>query len=216
MLAQIARHGHFDLEIDAKGDLEIDGHHTVEDVGWVLGQALREALGDRRGIVRFGHAYVPLDEALTRVVIDLSGRPYLVYKAEFNFARIGDLQTELIEEFLKAFVQEGRFNLHVENLYGRNQHHIAETIFKATARALHIATRVEHAEIPSTKGVLCTAERRNNLATGVSPWTLTKKATAPKGRQNPKASVAPTGLMFLDLNPRACARGYGCIARCAS
>jgi imidazoleglycerol-phosphate dehydratase len=154
MLAQIARHGHFDLEIEAKGDLEIDGHHTVEDVGWVLGQALREALGDRRGIVRFGHAYVPLDEALTRVVIDLSGRPYLVYKAEFKSPRIGDLQTELIEEFLKALVQEGRFNLHVENLYGRNQHHIAETIFKGTARALYSATRVEHAEIPSTKGVL--------------------------------------------------------------
>jgi imidazoleglycerol-phosphate dehydratase len=154
MLAQIARHGHLDLEIEAKGDLEIDGHHTVEDVGWVLGQALREALGDRRGIVRFGHAYVPLDEALTRVVIDLSGRPYLVYKAEFKSARIGDLQTELIEEFLKALVQEGRFNLHVENLYGRNQHHIAETIFKGTARALYSATRVEHAQIPSTKGVL--------------------------------------------------------------
>jgi imidazoleglycerol-phosphate dehydratase len=154
MLAQIARHGHFDVEIEAKGDLEIDGHHTVEDVGWVLGQALREALGDRRGIVRFGHAYVPLDEALTRVVIDLSGRPYLVYKAEFKSPRIGDLQTELIEEFLKALVQEGRFNLHVENLYGRNQHHIAETIFKATARALYSATRVEHAQIPSTKGVL--------------------------------------------------------------
>jgi len=154
MLAQLARHGHFDLEIEAKGDLEIDGHHTVEDVGLVLGQALRETLGDRRGIVRFGHAYVPLDEALTRVVIDLSGRPYLVYKAEFKSPRIGALQTELIEEFLKAFVQEGRFNLHVENLYGRNQHHIAETIFKATARALHTATRVEHSQIPSTKGVL--------------------------------------------------------------
>ena len=154
MLAQIARHGHFDLEVNAKGDIEIDGHHTVEDVGLVLGEALREALGDRRGISRFGHAYVPLDEALTRVVIDLSGRPYLIYKVEFKSVRVGDLQTELVEEFLKAFVQEGRFNLHVENLYGRNQHHIAETIFKATARALHLATRVEHAEIPSTKGVL--------------------------------------------------------------
>jgi imidazoleglycerol-phosphate dehydratase len=115
---------------------------------------LREALGDRRGITRFGHAYVPLDEALTRVVIDLSGRPYLVYKADFKATRVGDLQTELIEEFLKAFVQEGRFNLHVENLYGRNQHHIAETIFKATARAMRTATRVEHTQIPSTKGVL--------------------------------------------------------------
>jgi imidazoleglycerol-phosphate dehydratase len=156
MLAQVARHGRFDLDIGATGDLEIDGHHTVEDVGWVLGQTLQEALGERRGIVRFAHAYVPLDEALTRVVIDLSGRPYLVYKAEFRSARIGDLQTELIEEFLKAFVQEGRFNLHVENLYGRNQHHIAETIFKATARALHLATRMEeeYADIPSTKGVL--------------------------------------------------------------
>lgn len=156
MLAQLARHGRMDLTIAAKGDLEIDGHHTVEDVGWVLGQALQEALGDRRGIARFGYAYVPLDEALTRVVVDLSGRPYLVYKAEFKVARIGDLQAELIEEFLKALVQEGRFNLHVENLYGRNQHHIAETIFKATARALHDATRVsgDVSDIPSTKGVL--------------------------------------------------------------
>src|SRR6185295_7722811 len=115
----------------------------VEDVGWVLGQALHDALGDRRGIARFGYAYVPLDEALTRVVIDLSGRPYFVYRVEFRVARIGDLQSELIEEFLKAFVQEGKFNLHVENLYGRNQHHIAETIFKATARALRMATRVD-------------------------------------------------------------------------
>jgi imidazoleglycerol-phosphate dehydratase len=156
MLAQLARHGPFDLESDAKGDLEIDGPHTVEDVGLVLGQALREALGERRGITRFGYAYVPLDEALTRVVVDLSGRPYLVYKAEFKVPRVGDLQTELVEEFLKALVQEGRLNLHVENLYGRNQHHIAETIFKATARALRMATRVEgaNAEIPSTKGVL--------------------------------------------------------------
>jgi len=156
MLAQLARHGQMDLTIAAKGDLEIDGHHTVEDVGWVLGQALYEALGDRRGITRFGHAYVPLDEALTRVVVDLSGRPYLVYKAEFKVPRIGDLQSELIEEFLKAFVQEGKFNLHVENLYGRNQHHIAETIFKATAQALRMATRVDadSNEVPSTKGVL--------------------------------------------------------------
>jgi imidazoleglycerol-phosphate dehydratase len=155
MLAQLARHGGLDLEIEANGDLEIDGHHTVEDTGWVLGQALQEALGERRGIVRFGHAYVPLDEALTRVVVDLSGRPYLVYRAEFRVARLGELQTELIEEFLKAFVQEGRFNLHVENLYGRNQHHIAETIFKATARALRMAVGVAGgSEIPSTKGVL--------------------------------------------------------------
>jgi imidazoleglycerol-phosphate dehydratase len=156
MLAQLARHGRMDLNVKAKGDLEIDGHHTVEDVGWVLGQALYEGLGERRGIARFGYAYVPLDEALTRVVVDLSGRPYLVFKADFKVARIGDLQSELVEEFMKAFVQEGKFNLHIENLYGRNQHHIAETIFKATARALHAATRVaeEFGEIPSTKGVL--------------------------------------------------------------
>jgi len=156
MLAQLARHGRMDLTIKAKGDLEIDGHHTVEDVGWVLGQALYEALGDRRGIARFGYAYVPLDEALTRVVIDFSGRPYLVYKADFRVAKIGDLQAELVEEFMKALVQEGKFNLHIENLYGRNQHHIAETIFKATARALHTATRVsaDITDIPSTKGVL--------------------------------------------------------------
>jgi imidazoleglycerol-phosphate dehydratase len=154
MLAQLAKHGYMDLDIQAKGDLEIDGHHTVEDVGLVLGQALREALGDRSGIVRFAHSFVPLDEALTRVVIDLSGRPYLVYKVEFRVARIGDLQSELVEEFAKAFVQEGRFNLHIENLYGRNQHHIAETIFKAMARALHLATRVQYEGVPSTKGVL--------------------------------------------------------------
>jgi len=156
MLAQLARHGQMDLTIDAKGDLEIDGHHTVEDVGLVLGQAIHEALADRRGISRFGHAYVPLDEALTRVVVDLSGRPYLVFKAEFRTPRIGDLQTELIEEFMKALVQEGKFNLHIETLYGRNQHHIAETIFKALARALHAATRVsaDVQDVPSTKGVL--------------------------------------------------------------
>ena len=156
MLAQLARHGHMDLEIDAKGDLEIDGHHTVEDVGLTLGQAMSEALGERRGIARFAHAYVPLDEALSRVVVDFSGRGYLVYKASFETERLGDLQTELIEEFFKALAQEGRLNLHVENIYGRNQHHIAETMFKALARALYLATRVifDDGEIPSTKGVL--------------------------------------------------------------
>jgi imidazoleglycerol-phosphate dehydratase len=156
MLAQLARHGRFDLSIAAEGDLEIDGHHTVEDVGITLGQAFNEALGERRGISRFAHAYVPLDEALSRVVVDFSGRGYLVYRARFETPKIGDLQTELIEEFFKAFVQEGRLNLHVEVMYGRNQHHIAETMFKAAARALHAATRVafEDGEIPSTKGTL--------------------------------------------------------------
>jgi imidazoleglycerol-phosphate dehydratase len=156
MLAQLARHGRIDVEIDAKGDLEIDGHHTVEDVGLTLGQAMSEALGERRGIARFAHAYVPLDEALSRVVVDFSGRGYLVYMASFETERLGDLPTELIEEFFKSFAQEGRLNLHVENIYGRNQHHIAETLFKAMARAVHLATRVifDDGEVPSTKGVL--------------------------------------------------------------
>jgi len=155
MIDVIARHGRVDIDVIATGDTFIDYHHTVEDVALVLGEAFGKALGDKAGIRRFGHAYVPLDEALSRVVVDLSGRPYLVYKAEFRVPRIGDLQTELIEEFLKALVQEGKFNLHVENLYGRNQHHIAETIFKATARALHAATRMTGGgDVPSTKGVL--------------------------------------------------------------
>ena len=156
MLAQLARHGRMDLDIEAKGDLEIDGHHTVEDVGLTLGQALDEALGERRGITRFAQTYVPLDEALSRVVVDFSGRPFLVFNASFDSPKIGDLQTELIEEFFKALVQEGRLNLHVESIYGRGQHHIAETIFKAAARSLHLATRVEpgHEDVPSTKGVL--------------------------------------------------------------
>ena len=156
MLAQLARHGRMDLGIAAKGDLEIDGHHTVEDVGWTLGQALDEALGERRGIARFAHAYVPLDEALSRVVVDFSGRGYLIYKARFETALLGDLQTELIEEFFKALVQQGRLNLHAEVLYGRNQHHMAETMFKAAARAIHLASRVvfDDGEIPSTKGTL--------------------------------------------------------------
>jgi imidazoleglycerol-phosphate dehydratase len=156
MLTQLARHGRMDLDIAARGDLEIDGHHTVEDVGWTLGLAIDEALGERRGIARFAHAYVPLDESLSRVVVDLSGRGYLIYRAGFETPSIGDLQTELIEEFFKAFVQQGRLNLHAEVIYGRNQHHIAETLFKATARALHLATRVvfDDGEIPSTKGTL--------------------------------------------------------------
>ena len=156
MLAQLARHGRMDLKIEAKGDLEIDGHHTVEDVGLTLGQALDDALQERRGISRFGHAYVPLDDALSRVVVDFSGRPHLTFNAKFDSSKIGDLQTELIEEFFKAIVQEGRLNMHVESIYGRNQHHIAETIFKAAARALHLATRIEpgNEDVPSTKGIL--------------------------------------------------------------
>ncbi len=156
MLAQLARHGRMDLDIQARGDLEIDGHHTVEDVGLTLGMALNEALGERRGIARFAHAYVPLDEALSRAVVDFSGRGYLVFRARFEGHMLGDLQTELIEEFFKALAQEGRLNIHVESIYGRNQHHIAETIFKSAARAIHHATRVvfDDGEVPSTKGTL--------------------------------------------------------------
>lgn len=156
MLGQLAKHGRMDLVIEAKGDLEIDGHHTVEDIGLTLGRAINEALGERKGIARFAEAYVPLDEALSRVVVDFSGRPYLIFNATFESAKIGDLQTELIEEFFKALVQEGKFNLHIQSIYGRGQHHIAETIFKASARALYLASRIEPGveDVPSTKGVL--------------------------------------------------------------
>ncbi len=157
MLEQIARHGLFDLEIRARGDLHVDAHHTTEDVGITLGQALRQALGDKRGIVRYAHAYVPLDEALTRVVVDISGRPWLVWNVEFPAEKIGTFDTELFHEFFHAFAINAGITLHVENLYGRNAHHIAETCFKALARALRGAVardaRLGDA-IPSTKGVL--------------------------------------------------------------
>ncbi len=157
MLDQIARHGLMDLSVRARGDLHIDAHHTTEDVGIVLGQALREALGDKRGIVRYGHAYVPLDEALTRVVIDVSGRPWLVWKVDFPTEKIGTFDTELVHEFFYALAINAGLTLHVETLYGRNSHHIAETCFKAFARALRMA--VSHDPrlgdtVPSTKGAL--------------------------------------------------------------
>src|SRR5262245_34361783 len=156
MLMLFAKHGIFDLEVSCKGDLEIDAHHSVEDVGICLGLALEKALGDKKGIVRFAHSYFPMDETLVRVAVDLSGRPYLVYKVEVNRERIGALDAELIEEFWKAFVTHARLNVHIELLYGRNTHHIFEAVFKAAARALSIATRVDprmHG-VPSTKGVL--------------------------------------------------------------
>ncbi|MCP1728285.1 imidazoleglycerol-phosphate dehydratase [Natronospira proteinivora] len=157
MLDQIARHGMVDLTVEADGDLEIDAHHTVEDVGITLGQALAQAWGDGRGIVRYGHAYVPLDEALSRVVIDLSGRPGLEYRVDYPRARIGDFDVDLIREFFQGVVNHARMTLHVDNLQGRNAHHIAETIFKAFGRALRMA--VEHDPrlgdaTPSTKGSL--------------------------------------------------------------
>lgn len=157
MLDQIARHGMFDLNIDAKGDLEIDAHHTVEDVGITLGQAFVKALGDKKGIRRYGHAYVPLDEALSRVVIDFSGRPGLEFRVQFPRARVGDFDVDLTHEFFQGFVNHASVTLHIDNLSGSNSHHIAETIFKAFGRAMRIA--VEHDErmqgiVPSTKGSL--------------------------------------------------------------
>ncbi|NWG14825.1 MAG: imidazoleglycerol-phosphate dehydratase HisB [Acidobacteria bacterium] len=156
MLMLFAKHGLFDLEVRCRGDLEVDGHHSVEDIGICLGTALDRALGDRQGLVRFAHAYCPMDEALARVVVDLSGRSFLVFKAEARREQVGGLDTELVEEFWKAVSTHGRFNLHVELLYGRNAHHIFEAVFKAAARAFNLATRTDPRVqgVPSTKGVI--------------------------------------------------------------
>jgi imidazoleglycerol-phosphate dehydratase len=157
MLEQLARHSLIDLEIDATGDLHIDPHHTVEDTGIALGQALRQALGDARGIDRFADVHLPMDEALTRVAIDLSGRPFLIFKSHFTRAKIGEFDTELVREFFQALVTHAGMNLHVETLYGDNSHHIAESAFKGLARALRAAITIDprqSGEIPSTKGSL--------------------------------------------------------------
>lgn len=157
MLDQIARHGMIDLEVAAKGDLHIDAHHTVEDIGITLGQALIQAAGDKKGLRRYGHAYVPLDEALSRVVIDLSGRPGLVFNVEFTRARIGDFDVDLIHEFFQGLTNHALITLHIDNLSGRNAHHQAETVFKAFGRALRVAVEHDPAAagiIPSTKGSL--------------------------------------------------------------
>lgn len=157
MLDQIARHGVIDIEIKAKGDIHIDDHHTVEDIGIALGQAFRQALGDKKGIMRYGHAYVPLDEALSRVVIDFSGRPGIEYRVEFARGRIGQFDVDLIHEFFQGFANHAPATLHLDNLYGKNAHHIAETIFKAFGRALRIAVSADSRMaglIPSTKGLL--------------------------------------------------------------
>ena len=157
MLEQIARHGLIDLKVRAKGDLHIDGHHTVEDVGITLGQAVRKAVGDKRGITRYGHSYVPLDEALSRVVVDFSGRPGLVLEAKFTSGMIGQLDTQLIHEFFQGFVNHALVTLHIDNLKGANAHHQAETMFKAFGRALRMALERDPrmaGTIPSTKGTL--------------------------------------------------------------
>ena len=157
MLDQIARHGLIDLNVKAIGDLEIDAHHTVEDVGITLGQAISKAVGDKKSITRYGHAYVPLDEALSRVVIDLSGRPGLIYEVDFPRARIGDFDVDLFLEFFQGFVNHAQCTVHIDSIRGRNAHHIIETIFKALGRALRMAVQYDlrmEGTTPSTKGVL--------------------------------------------------------------
>lgn len=157
MLDQISRHGLVDLEITAKGDLHIDDHHTVEDIGITLGQAFAKALGDKKGIQRYGHAYVPLDEALSRVVIDFSGRPGIEYRVDYPRATIGSFDVDLFHEFFQGFVNHALATLHIDNLQGKNAHHIAETIFKAFGRAIRVAMSADErmsGVIPSTKGSL--------------------------------------------------------------
>ncbi len=157
MLEQIARHGAFDLEVTASGDLHIDDHHTVEDIGITLGQAFNQALGDKKGIMRYGHAYVPLDEALSRVVIDFSGRPGIEYRVEFKRPRVGQFDVDLFHEFFQGFANHAPATLHIDNLAGHNAHHVAETIFKAFGRALRSAVTPDErmpGVVPSTKGSL--------------------------------------------------------------
>jgi imidazoleglycerol-phosphate dehydratase len=157
MLDQVARHGMIDMEISADGDLQIDAHHTVEDIGIALGQAFAQAVGDKRGIRRYGHAYVPLDEALSRVVVDFSGRPGLEYGVQFSRARIGEFDVDLFHEFFQGFVNHAQVTLHIDCLRGVNSHHIAETVFKAFGRALRMALEWDprmQGVMPSTKGSL--------------------------------------------------------------
>ena len=157
MLEQLARHGLFDLEIRTVGDLHIDAHHTVEDTAIALGEAFRQALGDRAGITRYGHAYVPMDETLARVALDISGRPFLVWKVGFTQSRLGEMDTELFWHVFHSFAQAAGITLHAEALYGSNNHHIAESLFKALARALKQAVAIDTRQagsVPSTKGTL--------------------------------------------------------------
>ena len=157
MLDQVARHGMIDIDIKAKGDLHIDAHHTVEDIGITLGQAFSKAIGDKKGLVRYGHAYVPLDEALSRVVIDFSGRPGMEYNVKFERASIGDFDVDLFHEFFQGFINHANVTLHIDNLRGDNAHHIAETVFKAFGRAVRMAIAADprmQGVMPSTKGSL--------------------------------------------------------------
>lgn len=157
MLESFAKHGAFDLTVAAKGDLHIDMHHTVEDVGIVMGQAFKEALGDHKGIRRFGHAYIPMDETLSRAAVDFANRPYLIWRVELPRPKLGDMDTELFKEWFQAFAMHSGACVHVENLYGENTHHIVESCYKALARAARMATEIDPraaGAMPSTKGVL--------------------------------------------------------------
>ena len=157
MMEQLSRHSLMDLTVEAKGDLHIDFHHTTEDTGIAIGEAVSKALGDRAGIRRFGHATIPMDETLSRVTLDASNRPYLIWKVDFSKPKLGDMDTELFKEWFQAFAQGAGLTLHVENLYGENNHHIVESCFKATARALREAITIDPRKadaVPSTKGVL--------------------------------------------------------------
>lgn len=157
MLDQVARHGMIDLDIEAKGDLHIDAHHTVEDIGITLGQAFNQALGDKKGLRRYGHAYVPLDEALSRVVVDFSGRPGLEHRVDYSRSAIGDFDVDLLHEFFQGFVNHALVTLHIDNIRGSNAHHIAETVFKAFGRAVRMALELDERMrdiMPSTKGSL--------------------------------------------------------------
>jgi len=157
MIEQLARHSLIDIRLRAEGDLHIDQHHTTEDSGIVLGQALAKALGDKKGIARYGFAYLPMDDTLTRVALDVSGRPYLVWKVAFTRSKVGEMDTELIREWFQAFAQHAGLTLHVETLYGENSHHIAETCYKALAKALRQAVAIDERQkssVPSTKGQL--------------------------------------------------------------
>jgi len=157
MMEQIARHGLFDINVNAKGDLQIDAHHTVEDIGITLGQAFKRAVGTKKGVIRYGHAYIPLDEALSRVVLDLSGRPGLEFDVTFNRDKIGEFDVDLFYEFFQGFVNHAGVTLHIDSIKGRNAHHIAETIFKAFGRALRMAVTLDQRaleQLPSTKGAL--------------------------------------------------------------
>lgn len=157
MLEQVARHGLIDIKLEAKGDLHIDFHHTTEDVGIVLGQAVAKALGDKQGITRYADVHLPMDETLTRVALDVSGRPYLIWKVAFSQPKVGEMDTELFREWFQAFAQNSGITLHVENLYGDNNHHIAETCYKGLARALRQAIALDPRQagrVPSTKGML--------------------------------------------------------------